>query len=59
VRKLTFVRDQLNILEELEDRANLNLTNMEALNNFIAGAKTIRTALSSKFPEHFVDPASL
>jgi len=59
VRKYNFVLEQLNKLELYEDNANLNLTNMEAINKFVKAGKEVQSALKSRYAEFFKDPATI
>ena len=59
VRKYQFVIEQLNRLEQFEDNANLNLSNQEAITNFVNAAKSVQAALKAKHGEFFKDPATV
>ena len=59
VRKYAFTIEQLNKLEQFEDNANLNLSNSEAVTNFINNAKSVRKAISEKYKDAFKDPVAL
>ena len=39
VRNYPFTNDKMNQLEAVEDNANLNLNNSEAINNFVTSAR--------------------
>jgi hypothetical protein len=57
VRKYSFVIELLNKLEQFEDNANLNLSNTEALINFVNSASEVQKTLTTKYGDAFKDPA--
>merc|ERR1712153_278897 len=58
VRRYDLVQQHMNMVEHFEDNLNENITNGQAVDNFIIVANNARTALNTKYHDgEFKDPA--
>ena len=56
VRNYDYAVDQMNQLEAAEDNLNSNLSNANALSQFLKVAKQVRSNLNDKYDVGFMDP---
>ena len=56
VRKSKFVRDQLDNLQEAQEKANLDMSDSQKVKEFVRQAKAVNAALKHKYGDQFVDP---